>query len=111
MVIRVLHLLSFKIKKNLNWSVPVEFSIVAENNKANLEMLHKIQQFFGVGKIRSSNKPNIIRFIVRRQQDCLLIRNHFTTYPLLTYKLVHFKLWCIVLDLIIDKNIIMKIFY
>jgi len=34
----------------------------------------------------------------------LIIRKHFEVYPLLTYKLVYFKLWCTVLDLMFNKD-------
>lgn len=67
-------------------------------------MLQKIKHFFGVGKIKISNKNNIISFLVRRKDDCLIIKNHFINYPLLTYKSVHFKLWCNALDIVINKT-------
>ncbi len=35
---------------------------------------------------------------------CLIVRDHFLKYPLLTYKLVYFKLWSIALDLTLTRK-------
>jgi hypothetical protein len=86
------------------WSVTIGFNLVAKNNPANLTMLKSIQQFFGIGKIIYADNDNIIRLIINGLPNCLILRDHFIKYPLMTYKLVHFKLWCSVLDILSAKE-------
>lgn len=68
------------------------FNLIAINNPANLVMLNAIKQFFGVGRIIIKNNGRLISYDVASLQDCLIIRDHFLKFPLLTYKLVHFQL-------------------
>jgi hypothetical protein len=77
---------------------------VASNNLANLQMFKQIHNFFNVGRVIEEPKTNMLRFRVINFKDCLIIQNHFINYPLMTYKLVHFKLWCEVIDLILAKE-------
>jgi len=52
-------------------------------------MFNKIKQFFGnIGTIRAKPQDNTIIYTVGSLAHCLIIREHFLTYPLLTYKLV-----------------------
>lgn len=44
------------------------------------------------------------KILVTNLKDCLIIREHFIKFPLLTYKLVHFNLWSKVLDLMLAKE-------
>jgi hypothetical protein len=88
----------------IGWSITIGFNLVAKNNPANLSMLKLIQQFFGVGKIVYAENNNIIRLIINGLPNCIIIRDHFLKFPLLTYKLVHFKLWCAVIDILIAKE-------
>lgn len=37
-------------------------------------------------------------------KNCLFIQNHFLNYPLMTHRLVNFKLWCDMLDIIQNKS-------
>lgn len=70
-------------------------------------MFEAIKNFFGFGHIRitkSKGVNNVIRFEVNSLQDCLKIREHFINFPLMSYKLVHFLLWCSVIDLKIKKE-------
>jgi hypothetical protein len=68
-------------------------------------MFEKIKQFFGgIGTIRAKPQDNTIIYTVGSLAHCLIIREYFLTYPLLTYKLVYFQLWCKVLDLMVNKE-------
>jgi LAGLIDADG endonuclease len=89
------------------WSIVPYYSIAAGNNPANLDMLIKINQYFEEkGKIRLKTFKNSeayeLEFI--GLNNCLIIQNHFDKYPLLTYKLVHFKLWSSILNIMKMKN-------
>jgi len=66
--------------------------LVAKNNPANLKMLEEIKQFFGVGRVKIEKDSKVVRYWVTGLRDCLIIREHFIAYPLMTYKLVHFLL-------------------
>jgi hypothetical protein len=87
------------------WRVRLGFTLVAGNNPANIKMLEQIKQFFGnIGLIQFNSSSNTVVFTINSLKNCLIIRDHFLAYPLLTYKLVYFKLWCLVIDLIINKE-------
>jgi hypothetical protein len=91
-------------RKKDKWKVQLGFTLVAGNNPANIRMLEQIKQFFGnIGVIQFNSFNNSINFTTKSLKDCIIIRDHFLAYPLLTYKVVYFKLWCLVIDLIINK--------
>jgi hypothetical protein len=90
------------------WTVTLEFKLIASLNPANELQFNLIKDFFKVGSVKiisgtDKSSPYII-YTTRSLQDCIVIRNHFLKYPLFTYKLVHFNLWCKVIDLIINKE-------
>jgi len=87
-----------KNKKNNKWYINIGFTIVASNNPANYLMLKEVKNFFnGIGNINLHKNYNTLHFVVTRVNDCIIIRNHFENYPLLTYKLVNFILWSLTL--------------
>ena len=89
----------------IGWSVRLIYSITAGNNPANKIMLIKINEFFnGIGRIVIDNSSNVLRLEIHGLNNCLIVRDHFLNYPLLTYKLVYFKLWCCVIDLMLAKK-------
>ena len=92
--------ISPSIKNLTGWSVSINFQIVANTNNANLEMLEKVKLFFGVGNISKNKLDNTVRYTVSGLKNCKVIQQHFLDYPLMTYKLVYFQLWCSVLELI-----------
>ena len=64
-------------------------------------MLKEVQNFFnGIGNINLHKNDNTLHFVVTGVNDCIIIRNHFENYPLLTYKLVNFILWSQALNII-----------
>jgi LAGLIDADG endonuclease len=93
----------YKATTAIGWSVGLIFMLVAKNNPSNLGMFEEIKNFFGVGSIKVEKNGSVIRYWVTGLQDCLIIRNHFISYPLMTYKLVHFLLWSSIIDIIITK--------
>ena len=104
---------SFSIIKNksqkIGWAVRLTFTLVATDNLANKKQFQLIKDYFGVGQIIEKKYKNpkfkpTIQFVVRKFQECIIIRKHFKNYPLLTIKLVHFKLWCLVIDLMLKKD-------
>lgn len=97
----------FSIVENSNkigWRVKIGFTLVASNNPANLIMLKNVRDFFGVGIVKVTSNPNVLVYLVENFKDCLILREHFLNYPLLTYKSVHFLIWCEILKLIENKE-------
>lgn len=87
-----------KNKTKTNWLVIPSCTIVASLNPDNYNMFIKINSFFGkIGTI-TINK-NTYHYRVMGLKNCLILRNHFNKYELMTYKLVYFKLWSQVLDI------------
>jgi len=82
--------------------IPV-FSIGAQNNPNNTELLEKVKDFFGgVGWISSSD--NMKHYEVTSLDSLKIIRKHFETYHLETSKHIYFLLWCRVMDLLEKKT-------
>lgn len=98
--------LVFKSKNTkLRWTVKLEFTICASNNPANLQMLEEVKIYFGgIGHVYTQSSDNTCRFTVYSINECKIIRDHFEKYPLFTYKLVYFKVWSEVMDLILNKE-------
>lgn len=94
-----------KDKKGQYKNVGIQFSIVAANNPANKIMFEEIQVYFdGIGSIYDKKGGSTIEYVVSGIANCSKIREHFIDYPLMTFKLVYFKLWCNVLDLLVSKE-------
>jgi hypothetical protein len=95
-------------KSNTKFSVTLEFSAVAAFNSANEEQFLLIQNFFNLGTIRivpaTEKKAASMTISVKSIEDCARIRDFFLNYPLLTYKLVHFQIWCQVVNAMINKE-------
>ena len=63
-------------------------------------MLELVKSFFGnIGNISKHKSDNTLRYTVGGVSNCKIIQTQFSNYPLLTYKLVYFSLWTIVLDI------------
>lgn len=87
----------------LGYHVSIVYSIGAEANHLNLNLLERVQDYFGgVGSISKSG--NMYYFEVSSPKSLLNVRKHFEEFPLQTTKFVHFKLWCEVLDIINKKE-------
>jgi len=66
-------------------------------------MLIKIKSFFWeIGHI-TKNK-NTYHYRIMGLKICLVIKTHFTKYPLMTYKQVYFELWSKILDLMVKDS-------
>lgn len=79
------------------------YSIGAEVNPLNLELLEQIQKYFGgVGSISQSD--NMYYYEISSIKSLLSVRKHFEEYPLQTTKYFYFKLWCQFMDIIEKKE-------
>jgi hypothetical protein len=79
------------------------FSIII--HQKDLELLKKIQEFFGaVGIIKPSTRQNMIEFRVFSIKDLDIILNHFDQYPLITKKCADYLLFKEALELIKNKK-------
>ena len=68
-------------------------------------ILHKIQNYFGVGSVTNRESRNICVFRVTKVEDLKrVIIPHFTNFPLQTQKRVDFELWSKILVLIKNKE-------
>lgn len=87
-------------KTGIGWGLNLYFDISASANPANLRMLHRINQYFGnIGTIRVDRKSNMYKLTIKGVKNCLIVKAHFEKYPLLTYKLVYYQVWCKILKL------------
>ena len=94
--------ISKSVKNKIGWSVSINFQIVASENSANMQMLELVKSFFGnIGNISKHKSDNTLRYTVGGVSNCKIIKTHFSNYPLLTYKLVYYHLWSIVLDIMV----------
>lgn len=82
----------------VGWTVRTYFEITAGLNEANFLMLNNINNFFGlIGRVEERRDNNSYVFRVTGLKNCLILKNHFDEYPLMTYKLVYYQLWCTIL--------------
>lgn len=92
------------------WTITLGFELVAVLNTANKLKLEKILDYFTKlgcsGSIRIKNNCYILSF--RSIKNALILKDHFLKYPLLSYKLVFFKLWIQILDLLLKKEHLTK---
>lgn len=102
---------SIRIRTNssssFGYRISIVYSIGAEINPLNLELLEKIKDYFGgVGSISKSGM--MYYYEVSSPKALINIRNHFEQFPLQTSKFVHYKLWCQVMDIILEKEHLTK---
>lgn len=89
----------------LGWVVQFSYSIVAGANPPNYEMLLNINSYFNnTGTIVYKNSGNCYILKFSNLKNCLIVKEHFLKYPLLTSKINYFHLWSKVLDIIVAKN-------
>jgi hypothetical protein len=94
-----------KSTNSIGWSIRLIYSLTASNNQANYLMLLRINEYFGnIGRIVLENTSNVFRLEIHGLKNCLIVRDHFFKYPLLTYKLVYFQLWSLIIDLMLNKK-------
>ncbi len=80
------------------------FSLIASINPPNYKLMLKIDKFFkGIGSIITDNKNKMYEYRIQGLKNCLLVKNHFLSYPLMTYRLVNFIMWCKMLNLFESK--------
>ena len=70
------------------WSISPVFTISLHSRDAIL--LHRIQSFFGVGKITIRKRDGAVYYSVNSLADLAVIIRHFDKYPLLTKKQADF---------------------
>lgn len=79
----------------IGWTVEPCFIITL--HKKDIELLKKIQLFFGVGSV-STVGNKFARYRVRSRQDLKTIILHFERYPLQTTKVLSFTSFCKILE-------------
>jgi len=84
----------------VGWTVQPVFQICL--HKKDLDLLKKIQAFFGVGKIYHKEKS--CHYVVQDLKSINVIVNHFERYPLLTKKREDFILFSRIVTLINKKE-------
>jgi hypothetical protein len=87
-------------RKNGRWELRPSFEILT--NISNLEVMNRVQEFFGVGKVYINSKQCIYR--VSRLNDLTsVIIPHFASYPLISRKSISFQLWSQAISLFQSK--------
>lgn len=84
----------------IGWQVEPCFIITL--HKKDVELLKKIQLFFGVGSVSTVGNKTA-RYRVRSRQDLKVIVSHFEKYPLQTTKVISFTSFCNILELLNNK--------
>ena len=84
----------------VGWAIEPCFIITL--HKKDIELLNKIQLFFGVGSV-STVGDKTARYRVRSRQELKTIIAHFEKYPLQTTKFVNFICFCKILELMNNK--------
>lgn len=79
----------------IGWTIEPCFIITL--HQKDLELLKKIQSFFGVGSV-SIFGSKTARYRARSRQDLKIIISHFEKYPLQTTKFIHFRSFCEILE-------------
>ena len=91
------------IKSNsvkVGWTVQLVFQIGL--HKKDINLLEKIQAFWGVGEIY--HKEQSSNYVVQSLRGLNVIVNHFEKYPLLTKKCEDFKLFAQIMTLMNKKE-------
>lgn len=79
----------------IGWTIEPCFIITLHIK--DIELLNKIQLFFGVGSV-STIGNKVARYRVRSRQDLKIIIAHFEKYPLQTTKFINFMSFCKILE-------------
>jgi len=85
------------------WRVRTSFEI--NLHIKDVDILYKIQSFFGVGNVylRVEKKIAVYRVSnIEYLRDTII--PHFNNYPLITQKSIDFNLWCKVIQIILNKE-------
>jgi len=91
-------------KTKTGWQIQLRFSI--ELNSRDISLLYKIQQFFGVGTVKTRGTTSI--YTVSAIKDLALIVEHFNNFTLVTAKSSDYKLWLEAYNLVVAKNHLTK---
>jgi hypothetical protein len=86
------------VKALFGFKISLIFSISAAVNPLNLQLLQEVQRFFGGFGCISILNGSVYFYEVNSLKALGLIRAHFIQYPLQSTKLIHFQLWCMVMD-------------
>ena len=85
----------------IGWTIEPCFIITL--HKKDIELLNKIQSFFGVGTV-SAVGNKVARYRVRSKNSLLVIISHFNKFPLQTSKINDLTCFCNILDLMNKKS-------
>lgn len=97
-----------KSNSQFGFNLSIVYSICAEVNPLNLNLLEEVKEYFGgVGSI--SRSGNMYSYEISSIKSLVNVREHFKEFPLQTTKYVHFKLWCLVMDIIERKEHLIRL--
>jgi len=85
---------SFNYREKLKTKIEVRPSFAIGQNKRSLEILKRIQNYFGCGSIRFSNQDQCYKYEVRNISEIMRkIIPHFKKYPLQSSKKEDFEIF------------------
>lgn len=94
---------SFNFREKLNTKIEVRPSFSIGQNMRSLDILKKIQKFFGCGSIRFCRNDQCYKYETRNIDD---LRNHiiphFRKFPLMTIKKADFEIFSEICDKIVQ---------
>jgi LAGLIDADG endonuclease. len=92
-------------KLKIGYEIKPGYSLIAAINSANYNLMLLFDSFFGgIGSIITDHKTNMYEYRIQGFKNCLKVKEHFISYPLISYRLVNFELWCEMLNLIEKKS-------
>jgi len=83
------------------WSIQLFFSLAL--HQKDTELLERVQNYFGVGKIYKHGPQSII-LRISSIKNLQVLFNHFDKYPLVTQKLADYNLFKLAYNIIINKE-------
>lgn len=83
------------------WSIQLFFQIAL--HRKDTELLERVQNYFGVGKIHKHGPQSII-LRISSIKDLQVLFNHFDKYPLVTQKLADYNLFKLAYNIMINKE-------
>lgn len=86
----------------IGWQVQARFII--EVHVKDLDLIYKIQTFFGGGIGSVTFNKKVARYSIQGIKDILNIVNHFNKYPLQSYKQIDFAFWKKCINIILNKK-------
>lgn len=100
---------SFNFREKMKYKIEIRPSFSISQNQRNIDILKKINQYFGCGGLRFSKSDNNYKYEVRSITDLSkIIIKHFEDYPLQTSKINDFEKFAEICKIIYSNHHLQK---